>query len=139
MCFPFYLNSLLVICAVAGLVNSHINFFRSTQRERRLTGSSLIVLHLYRRSVFWKRQNACIAFHFNHLDTCIVSILDQLLYASSRLRSARIQFRDWSVSRIVDHIKSKHRVLRSLGTCIVFVLFDTILSRSFCVRAVSYQ
>ena len=61
------------------------------------------------------------------------------------LRSAKIQFRDWSVSRNhfarpgSDHIKSKintryskHRVLRYLLYCLCFVWDD--LSRSFCVH-----
>ena len=129
--FSFGNNFLIRLYFLASQVMSKANLldrtsliivFGSTQREGKLTGSSLIVAivsSLY-RLVFWKRQNACMAFHFNHLDICTVSILSRLLYESSCLLSARIRFRDWSVSRIVDHIKSKvntryskHRVLRA--------------------------
>ena len=67
------------------------------KREGKLSGSSLIVALVSLLSFLEAKK--CISFHFNHLDICTVSILCQFLYESSRLRSARIQFRDWSVSR----------------------------------------
>ena len=109
MCSPFYLISLLVICAVAGQAISVIilDYFFSTQRERKLNGSSLIVALV---SLFsFLKATKCIAFHSYRLDVSIVSQL-QLLYESTRLRSARTRFRDRSVkttSQIPDHIISK--------------------------------
>ena len=108
----------------------HSSTSSSTQREGKLTGSSLIVALVSLLSFLEAKK--CIPFHFNYLDICTVSILCQLLYESSRLRSARIQFRDRSVSRNhfarpqiikskVNPRYSKHRVLRCFGTYIVFV------------------
>ena len=80
------------------LIQSSSNIiFRSTKREGKLTGSSLIVALVSLLSFLEAKK--CISCHFNHLDICTVSIFSQLSYESSRLRSARIQFRDWSVSR----------------------------------------
>ena len=79
--------------------SSSITFF-STQRERKLKGSSLIIAPV---SLFsFLKATKCIAFHSGRLDVSIVSIVSQLSYGSSRLRSAKTPFRDWSVSR--NHI-----------------------------------
>ena len=97
MCSPFYLISLLVICANLSQSSSSIIFF-STQRERKLNGSSLIVALV---SLFsFLKATKCIAFHSYRLDVSTVSIVSQLqlLYESTRLRSARTRFGDWSVS-----------------------------------------
>ena len=48
------------------------------------------------------KATKCIAFYFSRLDVPSVSIVSQLSYGSSRLRSAKTPFRDWSVSR--NHI-----------------------------------
>ena len=98
MCSPFYLISLLVICAVAGQGISVIIldyfFFHSEKKktERKLTNRCTCI------AVFLKATK-CIAFHSGRLDVSIVSIVSQLPYGSSRLRSAKTPFRDWSVSR----------------------------------------
>ena len=46
------------------------------------------------------KATKCIAFHSYRLDVSTVSIVSQLqlLYESTRLRSARTRFGDWSVS-----------------------------------------
>ena len=71
-------------------------FFRSTPRERKPSGSPLIVALVSLLS--FPEATKCIAFHFNLLDVFTVSILSQLLYESSCLPLVRIPFRDWSVS-----------------------------------------
>ena len=71
----------------------------------------------------------------------------QLLYESTRLRSARSRFRDWSVSpnHIADprsyKIQRQYAIFQAWCLCLkvflaptVFVLFESILSRSFCVH-----
>ena len=76
--------------------SSSIIFF-STQRERKLNGSSLIVALV---SLFsFLKATKCIAFHSSRLDVSTVSIVSQLqlLHESTRLRSARTRFGDWSV------------------------------------------
>ena len=78
--------------------SSSITFF--PLRERELKGSSLIValvsLFSFLKATKW------IAFHSSRSDVSTVSIISQLSYGSSRLRSARPRFRDWSVS--LNHI-----------------------------------
>ena len=144
MCSPFYLISLLVICAVAGQGISVIIldyfFFHSEKKktERKLTNRCTCI------AVFLKATK-CIAFHSGRLDVSIVSIVSQLPYGSSRLRSAKTPFRDWSVSRnhIADprsyNIQRQHTILKAqcfkvFLAPIVFVLFETILFWSFCVH-----
>ena len=147
MCSPFYLISLLVIYAVAGQAISVIilDYFFSTQRERKLNGSSLIVAFV---SLFsFLKATKCIAFHSYRLDVSTVSIASQLqlLHESTRLRSARTRFGDWSVSpNYIANPRSykiqrqyaifKAQCLRIFLAPTVFVLFETILSRSFCVH-----
>ena len=116
--------------------SSSITFF-STQRERKLKGSSLIIAPVLLFSFL--KATKCIAFHFGRLDVSIVSIVSQLSYGSSRLRLAKTPLRDWSVSRnhIADprsyNIQRQHTILKALAP-IVFVLFETILFWSFCVH-----
>ena len=125
--------------------SSSITFF-STQRERKLKGSSLIIAPV---SLFsFLKATKCIAFHSGRLDVSIVSIVSivsQLSYGSSRLRSAKTPFRDWSVSRnhIADprsyNIQRQQTILKVqcfkvFLAPIVFVLFETILFWSFCVH-----
>ena len=122
--------------------SSSITFF-STQRKRKLKGSSLIVAPV---SLFsFLKATKRIAFHSGRLDVSIVSIVSQLSYGSSRLRSAKTPFRDWSVSRnhIADprsyNIQRQHTILKAqcfkvFLAPIVFVLFETILFWSFCVH-----
>ena len=122
--------------------SSSIIFF-STQRERKLNGSSLIVALV---SLFsFLKATKCIAFHSSRLDVSTVSIVSQLqlLYESTRLRSARTRFRDWSVKttlQIPDHIISKDSMRyseRSTWRC--FWLLRSLFclrrffSSSFCV------
>ena len=111
MCSPFYLISLLVICAVAGQAISVIilDYFFSTQRERKLNGSSLIValvsLFSFLKATKW------IAFHSSRSDVSTVSIISQLLYGSfvytqpdldSEIGVYRV-----TILQIPDHIISK--------------------------------
>ena len=119
--------------------SSSIIFF-STQRERKLNGSSLIVALV---SLFsFLKATKCIAFHSSRLDVSTVSIVSQLqlLYESTRLRLARTRFRDWSVKttlQIQDHIISKDSTRyskRSAWRCFWLLQFETILSRSSCVH-----
>ena len=99
--FPILSNfSLSYLCSCwLGYLSHHPRlFFFSTQRERKLNGSSLIVALV---SLFsFLKATKCIAFHFYRLDVSTVSIVSQLqlLYESTRLRSARTRFGDWSVS-----------------------------------------
>ena len=98
--FPILSNfSLSYLCSCwLGYLSHHPRFFFSTQRERKLNGSSLIVALV---SLFsFLKATKCIAFHFYRLDVSTVSIASQLqlLHESTRLRSARTRFGDWSVS-----------------------------------------
>ena len=127
--------------------SSSITFF-STQRKRKLKGSSLIVAPV---SLFsFLKATKCIAFHSGRLDVSTVSIVSQLLYGSSRLRSARTPFRDWSVSRnnIADprsyNIQRQYAIFKAqcfkvFLAPVVFVLFETILFWSFCVHLHNLQ
>ena len=94
--FPILSNfSLSYLCSCwLGYLSHHPRlFFFSTQRERKLNGSSLIVALV---SLFsFLKETKCIAFHSGRLDVSIVSIVSQLSYGSSRLRSAKTPFRDW--------------------------------------------
>ena len=74
--------------------SSSIIFF-FTQRESKLNGSSVSVALVSLLSFL--KATKCIAFHSSRLDVSIVSQL-LLLYESTRLRSARTRFGDWSVS-----------------------------------------
>ena len=94
--FPILSNfSLSYLCSCwLGYLSHHPRlFFFSTQRERKLNGSSLIVALV---SLFsFLKATKCIAFHFSRFDVSTVSIVSQLSYGSSRLRSARTRFRYW--------------------------------------------
>ena len=97
--FPILSNfSLSYLCSCwLGYLSHHPRlFFFSTQRERKLNGSSLIValvsLFSFLKATKW------IAFHSSRPDVSTVSIVSQLSYGSSRLHSARTRLRDWSVS-----------------------------------------
>ena len=137
--------SLSYLCSCwLGYLSHHPRlFFFSTQRERKLNGSSLIValvsLFSFLKATKW------IAFHSSRSDVSTVSIISQLLYGSSRLHSARPRFRDWSVSRnhIADprsyNIQRQYAIFQAwcfkvFLPPIVFVLFETILFWSFCVH-----
>ena len=143
--FPILSNfSLSYLCSCwLGYLSHHPRlFFFSTQRERKLNGSSLIValvsLFSFLKATKW------IAFHSSRSDVSTVSIISQLSYGSSRLRSARPRFRDWSVSlnHIADprsyNIQRQYAIFQAwcfkvFLAPIVFVLFETILFWSFCV------
>ena len=118
--FPILSNfSLSYLCSCwLGYFSHHPRLlFFSTQRKRKLKGSSLIVAPV---SLFsFLKATKCIAFHSGRLDVSIVSIVSQLPYGSSRLRSAKTPFRDWSVSRnhIADprsyNIQRQHTILKA--------------------------
>ena len=98
--FPILSNfSLSYLCSCwLGYLRHHSRLFFSTQRERKLNGSPLIVALVSLLSFL--KATKCIAFHSSRLDVSTVSIVSQLqlLYESTRLRSARTRFGDWSVS-----------------------------------------
>ena len=117
--FPILSNfSLSYLCSCwLGYLSHHPRLFFSIQRERKLKRSSLIVAPV---SLFsFLKATKCIAFHSGRLDVSIVSIVSQLSYGSSRLRSAKTPFRDWSVSRnhIADprsyNIQRQHTILKA--------------------------
>ena len=98
--FPILSNfPLCYLCSCwLGYQSSSSIIFFFTQRESKLNGSSLIVALVSLLSFL--KATKCIAFHFYRLDVSTVSIVSQLqlLYESTRLRSARTRFGDWSVS-----------------------------------------
>ena len=131
--------SLSYLCSCwLGYLSHHPRlFFFFSQRERKLNGSSLIVALV---SLFsFLKATKCIAFHFYRLDVSTVSIVSQLqlLYESTRLRSARTRFRDWSVKttlQIPDHIISKDSTRyskRSAWRCF-WLLQSLFCLRRFC-------
>ena len=130
-----------------GCLSHHPRFLFSTQRERELKGSSLIValvsLFSFLKATKW------IAFHSSRSDVSTVSIISQLSYGSSRLRSARPRFREWSVSlnHIADprsyNIQRQYAIFQELcfkvflAPSLCFV--ETILFWSFCVHLHNLQ
>ena len=112
--FPILSNfplSYLCSCWLGYLSHHPRLFFFSTQRERKLNGSSLIVALV---SLFsFLKATKCIAFHSYRLDVSTVSIVSQLqlLYESTRLRSARLDSETGAyrltILQIPDHIISK--------------------------------
>ena len=127
--------SLSYLCSCwLGYLSHHPRlFFFSTQRERKLNGSSLIVALV---SLFsFLKATKCIPC----LDVSTVSIVSQLqlLYESTRLRLARTRFRDWSVKitlQIPDHIISKDSTRyskRSAWRCF-WLLQSLFCLRRFC-------
>ena len=93
--FPILSNFFLsYLCSCwLGYFSHHPGLFFSIQRERKLKRSSLIVALV---SLFsFLKATKCIAFHFSRFDVSTVSIVSQLSYGSSRLRSARTRFRYW--------------------------------------------
>ena len=93
--FPILSNfSLSYLCSCwLGYLRHHPRlFFFSTQRERKLNGSSLNVALV---SLFsFLKVTKCIAFHSSRFDVSTVSIVSQLqlLYESTRLRSDWLPF-----------------------------------------------
>ena len=131
--------SLSYLCSCwLGYLSHHPRlFFFSTQRERKLNGSSPIVALV---SLFsFLKATKCIAFPSSRLDVSTVSIVSQLqlLYESTRLRLARTRFRDWSVKttlQIPDHIISKDSTRyskRSAWRCF-WLLQSLFCLRRFC-------
>ena len=127
--------SLSYLCSCwLGYLSHHLRlFFFSTQRERKLNGSSLIVALV---SLFsFLKATKCIPC----LDVSTVSIVSQLQLLSecTRLRLARTRFRDWSVKitlQIPDHIISKDSTRyskRSAWRCF-WLLQSLFCLRRFC-------
>ena len=104
--FPILSNfSLSYLCSCwVGYLSHHPRlFFFSTQRERKLNGSSLIValvsLFSFLKATKW------IAFHSSRSDVSTVSIISQLSYGSIKVKGV-IQNGNaelWSTLSIHDH------------------------------------
>ena len=143
MCSPFYLISLLVICAVAGQGISVIIldyfFFHSErkQTERKLTNHCTCIAVQFSKSdkmhcfSFWSFR--CF-YRFYRQSTLIY------VYAQPKLHTETGVYRV-NILQIPDLIISKgstrylkRSVLRCFLAPIVFVLFETILFWSFCVH-----